>query len=249
MYILKIIFTTYWKMPLRGKNVIGFVYSELLTLFQLISPVYLTALGTQTLSIITLIFAGHIGDGSTELGAVSLCQVFVDVTGYFLHFAIASALDTLASQAFGARRFRHLGVVLQRSVLIHLCISIPISIFWINMGNLLIVLHQSIEFVSLANQFMLVSIWINPAYALLIPCMKILQMQNIVLPSAVIVMLGNLVEGVLCYLLVYRAQGCRGNGNRIYPMGIPTGFFTGFPMGIPWVCNIFYMERQNNYIG
>ena len=187
------------------KKIIGFVYSELLTLFQLIFPVYLTALCTQTLSIITLIFAGHIGDGSTELAAVSLCQVFVDVTGYYLHFAIASALDTLASQAFGAKRFRQIGVVFQRSVLIHLCISLPISIFWINMGNLLIVLHQSQKLVSLANQYMLVSIAINPAYAVLIPSMKILQMQDIVLPSAAIGVLGNLVEGVLCYLLAIAA--------------------------------------------
>ena len=187
------------------KKIIGFIYSELLILIRLISPVYLTVLCTQTLSIIALISAGHIGDGKTELAAVSLCQVFVDITGYYLHFAIASALDTLASQAFGARRFKYLGVILQRSVLIHLCISLPISIFWLNMGNILIVMHQSREVVSLANKYMFVSICINPAYALLIPCMKILQTQDIVLPSAVIVMLGNLVEGLLCYLLVYRA--------------------------------------------
>ncbi|KAI6652849.1 Protein DETOXIFICATION 16-like isoform X2 [Oopsacas minuta] len=118
------------------------LYAELFTIFKLISLVYIAALSTQTLSIILLIFAGHIGDGSTALAAVSLCQVFVDITGYYLHFAISSALGMLASQAFGAMSSSHFH-------------------FWINIMNRLILIKQSRQVVSLTDQYMLVTISIQ----------------------------------------------------------------------------------------
>ena len=188
------------------KSITRFISTELYTIFKLVTPIYISTLATQTLSIVALIFVGHLGNGSAALAAVSLCQVFVDITGYYLHFAIASALDTLASQTHGAKNFKHIGVILQRSILIHLSLSIPISMFWLNMGNILVLIKQPHEIVSIANQYMLIAIAINPAYALLIPCIKILQMQDIVLPSSVIVVLGNVVEIVLCYCLAYRAE-------------------------------------------
>ena len=77
---------------------------------------------------------------------------------------------------------------------------------WLNTGNILVILNQPREIVSIANQYMLVAIAMSPAYAMLIPCMKILQMQDIVLPTSVIAVLGNLVEIVLCYCLAYRAE-------------------------------------------
>ena len=36
------------------------------------------------------------------------------------------------------------------------------------------------------------------------------------------------------------------NGNPEIPYGFPCGNPKSFPMGIPWVCNIFYMERSYN---
>ena len=153
-----------------------------------------------------MIFSGHIGNGSAILASVTLCQVFSNVTGYFLHYCLGTALDTLASQSYGAKNYKYLGVLLQRSILFHLFLVIPISIVWINIENMMTILNQPPEIVHLSGKYMMVYILINPAYAFLFPCMKILQMQDIVLPSAVILVLANILEISTCYVLIFVAD-------------------------------------------
>ena len=55
--------------------------------------------------------------GATYHGAATLGTMTVNVTGYSLCFGGMSALDTLASQAFGAQNFPLVGVWAQRGAL------------------------------------------------------------------------------------------------------------------------------------
>jgi Na+-driven multidrug efflux pump len=77
---------------------------------------------------ITLLFVGRIG--KEELAGVSLACLTANVTGWSVFQGLASALDTLCPQAYGAGLKRAVGLHTQRMSLFMLFLSIPIGIFW-----------------------------------------------------------------------------------------------------------------------
>jgi MATE family multidrug resistance protein len=77
---------------------------------------------------IALLFVGHIG--KEELAAVSLATLTANVTGWSVFQGLASALDTLCPQAYGAGLPKMVGLYTQRMAILLFCVSLPISLFW-----------------------------------------------------------------------------------------------------------------------
>ena len=189
------------------KSLIDFLLKESWILLKLALPVYLTTLTSEiNNSFIPSIFSGHYGDRNDNYAAIALSTNIIMITGTLPHLCISSSLNTLASQAFGARRHKYLGILYQRSILIHLLICLPIAILWINTQNILILLGQSAELAKLSGDYMLIYLAILPSYAILYPSMKIMQIQDIVLPSALIFFFGSLLEVGACYLFLYQTD-------------------------------------------
>ena len=65
-------------------------------------------------TLIQLVFAGRLG--STELVGVALGASFVNIAGFSILIGLLSALDTLSSQAYGARELKQIGIALQQSL-------------------------------------------------------------------------------------------------------------------------------------
>jgi Na+-driven multidrug efflux pump len=77
---------------------------------------------------IALLFVGRLG--KDELAAISLACLTANVSGWSVFQGLASALDTLCPQAYGAGLKKAVGLHTQRMALLLLCISIPIALFW-----------------------------------------------------------------------------------------------------------------------
>ena len=77
---------------------------------------------------ITVMMVGHLGP--TQLGAATLGAMTCNVTGFSLCFGGMSSLDTLASQAFGAKNFRLVGTWAQRGALMLAILAVPITCVW-----------------------------------------------------------------------------------------------------------------------
>ena len=77
---------------------------------------------------ITVMMVGHLGP--TQLGAATLGAMTCNVTGFSLCFGGMSSLDTLASQAFGAKNFRLVGTWAQRGALMLSILAVPITCVW-----------------------------------------------------------------------------------------------------------------------
>lgn len=77
---------------------------------------------------VTIMMVGHLG--STQLGAATLGTMTCNVTGFSLCFGGMSALDTLASQAYGAQNYKLVGIWSQRGLVCLTTIGIPISFVW-----------------------------------------------------------------------------------------------------------------------
>ena len=67
------------------------------------------------------------------------------MTGFTVGFGIATAMDTLCSQAFGANNKKGIGLILQRALLIELLLCIPIGALWIFAEPILLRLQQQPE--------------------------------------------------------------------------------------------------------
>ena len=118
---------------------------------------------------------------------------------------MASALDTLCGQSYGAKQYHLLGVHMQRAMLILLLVSIPLSIIWAYTGTILMAVGQDPEISQEAGtyaRFMIPSLF---AYGLLQCLVRFLQTQSIVFPMMVTSGITTLVHLLVCWLLVFKS--------------------------------------------
>lgn len=119
---------------------------------------------------------------------------------------MASALETLCGQAYGAKQYYLLGIHLQRAVLTLLFLSIPLSVVWFFTETILISLHQDHEISSGAGTF---NRWLIPsmfAFGLLQCLNRFLQTQNIVFPMVISSGVTAILHPIICWLLVYKFE-------------------------------------------
>ncbi|MFQ6646637.1 hypothetical protein Gotur_018891 [Gossypium turneri] len=106
------------------------LWTESKKLWIVAGPAIFTKFSTFGVTIVSQAFVGHIGP--TELAAFSLCCTVLFRFGNGVLIGMASALETLCGQAFGAKRYHMLGIYLQRSwLLLFLTTSclLPLFIF------------------------------------------------------------------------------------------------------------------------
>jgi len=150
---------------------------------------------------VNVIAVGHLGEA--ELAAISLAAMFCNVTGFTVGMGLATAMDTLCSQAFGANNKRGLGVVLQRALLIELAFCLPIGLIWIFAEPILLGLGQDPRVSELSGQYcqlMLIGLYPFFVYEVL---KKFLQAQACVLPQMFIAIIANAWTVGANFLFVY----------------------------------------------
>ncbi|KAJ6367264.1 hypothetical protein OIU77_003600 [Salix suchowensis] len=106
------------------------VWIESKKLWQIVGPAIFSRLTSYSMLVITQAFAGHLGD--LELAGISIANNVIVGFDFGLLLGMASALETLCGQAFGAKKFYMLGVYMQRSwiVLFICCVFLlPLYLF------------------------------------------------------------------------------------------------------------------------
>ena len=124
---------------------------------------------------------------------------------------MASALDTLCGQAFGARQYHLLGVYKQRAMLLLTAVSVPLAVVWFYTGDILVAFGQDADIAAEAGAY---ARWMIPAlfaYGPLQCHVRFLQTQNVVLPVMASAGAAALCHLVVCWALVYAAgMGSKG---------------------------------------
>ncbi|KAF8694721.1 hypothetical protein HU200_037807 [Digitaria exilis] len=128
------------------------------------------------MTVVSQAFAGHIGD--LELAAFSIAATVISGLSFGFFVGMASAMETLCGQAYGAKQYHMMGIYLQRSWLILLAVAVLLTPTYIFSGQLLAALGQPAE---LSRQAALVSLYMLPlhfVYAIILPLNKFLQCQR-----------------------------------------------------------------------
>lgn len=115
---------------------------------------------------------------------------------------MASALDTLCGQSFGAKRYHMLGIHTQCAMFVLLIVSILIAIVSSNTKMIPIALHQDQEISEGAGLYARYMIPSVVAYGQLQCLVKFLQTQNIVFPMVLSSGVAALIHILLCWILV-----------------------------------------------
>ncbi|KAK7271208.1 hypothetical protein RJT34_26916 [Clitoria ternatea] len=185
------------------------VVEELKKQLWLAGPLTLVSLLNYFLQVTSLMFVGHLGE--LPLSGASMATSFTSVTGLSLLIGMASALDTLCGQSYGAKQHQMLGIHMQRAMLILMIVSIPLAIIWANTRSILILFGQDTE----------ISTEAGPYAKFLLPCLfaygplqclnKFLQTQNLVFPIMCFSGVTTLLHVLMCWIMVFKCGlGSRG---------------------------------------
>ncbi|XP_040997323.1 protein DETOXIFICATION 27-like [Juglans microcarpa x Juglans regia] len=184
-----------------SKQLASRIWIETRKLWKIVGPAIFSRVVSYSMNVITQAFAGHLGE--VELAAISIANTVIVGFNFGLLLGMASALETLCGQAFGAKRYRMLGIYLQRSwIVLFLCCFLLLP-FYIFASPILKLLGQPDD---VAESSGLVACWLIPlhfSFAFQFPLQRFLQSQlkNIVI--AWVSLAGLLVNVLMSWLLIY----------------------------------------------
>ncbi|XP_061999670.1 protein DETOXIFICATION 49 [Rosa rugosa] len=182
------------------KSHLSLALKEAKSIASIAFPMILTGLLLYSRSMISMLFLGRLGD--LALAGGSLAVGFANITGYSILSGLAMGMEPICGQAFGAKKHTLLGLCLQRTVLLLVLTSIPISILWLNMKKLLILCGQD-EAISIeAQSYLLCSLPDLLAQSLLHPLRIYLRSQSITLPLTFCATLAIILHIPINYFLV-----------------------------------------------
>ncbi|KAK3030170.1 hypothetical protein RJ639_039647 [Escallonia herrerae] len=178
------------------------VWVESKKLWHIVGPSIFFRIASNSMNIVTQVFAGHLGN--LELASISIANNVIVGFNFGLLLGMASALETLCGQAFGAKNYHLLGIYMQRSwiVLFFCCfLLLPLYIF---ASPVLKLLGQPDD---VAEQSGLVALWFIPlhfSFAFQFPLQRFLQSQ---LKTSVLVwvsLLALVVHVFVSWLFIYQ---------------------------------------------
>ncbi|OMP14319.1 Multi antimicrobial extrusion protein [Corchorus olitorius] len=151
-------------------------------LWQLSAASIIVSVFNYMLSFVTLMFTGHLS--ALELAGASISSVGIQGLAYGIMLGMASAVQTVCGQAYGAKKYAAMGIICQRSMVLLLGAAFLLSFLYYYSSAVLKAIGQS---ESIAEQGQVFARGLIPqlyAFALTCPMQRFLQAQNIVNPLA-----------------------------------------------------------------
>ncbi|XP_030950870.1 protein DETOXIFICATION 12-like isoform X2 [Quercus lobata] len=189
---------------------------ELKRLGFLAGPMVVVTLSQYMLQVISLMMVGHLGE--LALSSTAIAISLSGVTGFSLLLGMASALETLCGQAYGAQQYQKIGIQTYTAIFSLNLVCLPLCLLWMNMGKLLSLIGQDPLISHEAGKF---TMWLVPAlfaYATLQPLVRYLQTQSIVKPMLISSFVILCFHIPLCWVLVFKSG--LGNLGAALAMGI-----------------------------
>ncbi|XP_008389239.2 protein DETOXIFICATION 12-like isoform X2 [Malus domestica] len=178
-------------------------FEEVKRLGCIAGPMVAVVLSQYLLQVISMMMVGHLGE--LALSSTAIAISLSGVTGFSLFLGMASALETLCGQAYGAEQYQKLGLQTYTAIFSLNLVCLPLSLIWIYMEKLLIFMGQDPVISREAGKF---TIWLLPAlfaYATLQPLIRYFQTQSLVTPMLISSCATLLFHIPLCWLLVFKS--------------------------------------------
>ncbi|XP_052181894.1 protein DETOXIFICATION 41-like [Diospyros lotus] len=179
----------------------GLIAWESRLLWLLSGSSIVVAICNYMLSFVTLTFSGHLS--AVDLAAASIAMVGAQGLAYGIMLGMASAVQTVCGQAYGAKQFGSMGIVLQRAIILHLGVAVLLCFVYIFFGEILEAVGQEAAIAGRGQTFARGMIPQLFAFSISCPMQRFLQAQNIVNPLACMSFSVFLLHILLSWLVVY----------------------------------------------
>ncbi|WOH05837.1 hypothetical protein DCAR_0625258 [Daucus carota subsp. sativus] len=202
------------------KSTWGDFKAEAKQINMIFTPMLIVTTSQYMLRFVSTLMIGHVG--KLQLSGAVVSMSFTNVTGFSFLFGMASALETLCGQAYGAKQHKKLSHYTYGAIISLLIICIPIGILWIFMEKLLVLMKQDPLISHEAGKY---SIRMIPAlfpYAILQPLVRYLQSQYLILPLLTSSVATLLFHVPVCWAFVFKFN--MGSDGAAYAMGLSYWF-------------------------
>ncbi|KAJ6899192.1 protein DETOXIFICATION 12-like [Populus alba x Populus x berolinensis] len=209
----------------------GIFIQEVKRLGYIAGPMVAVILTQYSLQVISMMMVGHLGELALSSAAMALS--LSGVTGFSLMMGMASALETLCGQAYGAKQYKKLGTQTYTAIFCLNLVCIPLSVIWIYMGKILHFTGQDPAISHEAGKF---TVWLVPslfAYATLQPLIRYFQTQSFIMPMLISSCATLCFHIPLCWALVYKS-GLKNVGSAV-------------AMGISYWLNVIFLGLYIKY--
>lgn len=152
------------------------VYNESKKMWVVAGPAIFTRFSTFGIQVVSQAFIGHIG--SIELAAYAIVMTVLIRFANGVLLGMASALETLCGQAYGAKQYEMLGIYLQRSWIVLFLTSLIMLPIFIFTAPILEFLGQDKSIAEVAGSISLWAIGVIFAFIVSFTCQMFLQAQS-----------------------------------------------------------------------
>ncbi|KAB2083758.1 hypothetical protein ES319_A05G290200v1 [Gossypium barbadense] len=182
---------------------------ELISLGKITVPLVISGLIFYSKSLISMFFLGHLG--KIELAGGSLAIGFANITGYSVMKGLATGMEPICCQAFGAKKWTVLSETFKQTLCLLFLGAIPIIVLWLNMEPILLLIGQDKTITSVAKVFLTYSIPELLAQTLLSPLRIFLRAQSLNLPFTISATWAMILHLPINYFLtIYLDLGVKG---------------------------------------
>jgi len=158
-------------------------------LFSFASPVIISFFLSFCGNFINLIFCGHMsskGDGPTAaqvFAGVSLANMYANVTFLSIIVGLSGSVETLGSQQNGAKNYKEVGLVLQRSIFLLLLVCVPCYLTWRYATPLFVLMKVEPVVCKVIGDYLAIRAWEMPISTLAVSMEKYLSSIQVYSPS------------------------------------------------------------------
>jgi len=131
---------------------------------------------------------------------------------------LASGLETICGQAFGAEQYHKVALYTYRSIIVLLIASLPMAIIWVFIPDVLPLIGQDPQIASEAGRY---ALWLIPglfAFSVAQCLSKFLQSQSLIFPMVLSSLTTLAVFIPLCWFMVYKVG--MGNAGAAFAVSI-----------------------------
>ncbi|XP_022526190.2 multidrug and toxin extrusion protein 1 [Astyanax mexicanus] len=173
---------------------------EIYHILRMTGPLVAFRILNYLLPFVITMFCGRLGN--SVLAGYGMASATISITTAATGGGLALACDTLVSQTFGSKNLLHVGVILQRGVLILLLFCLPCWALLINTQPLLLLLGQDPEVARIAQLYVIVYLPAVPASFLHQLQVAYLQNQGVILPQVYTAIAANIANVLTNYILI-----------------------------------------------